>query len=357
MTKVLQRADFSGKTIYVGMDVHLKSWNISVYHEQQLLRSFQQPPQPKVLATWLKDNYPNATYNCAYEAGFCGFWIQRELQQQGVHCMVVNAADVPQTDKGMRSKNDRNDARRIGAALQGGLLRGIYVPDTAIESDRRVVRYRQQLQRDLTRARTRIKSLLHQTGMHIPGHFQNANWSRLFVQWLKDLPLEHTSLRLTLNRMIAQEEQLRSEILPLNKTLRQLLQTERYQQAGALLLSIPGIGPITTITLLVEIDRIDRFSSFTQFNSFIGLCPSEHSSGEREHKGRITQRHHQALRSLMIEAAWVAIKHDPALTLAFNNLKKRMTAKRAIIRIARKLLNRLWHVWHKKEAYEKGIVA
>jgi transposase len=107
---------------------------------------------------------------------------------------------------------------------------------------------------------------------------------------------------------------------------------------------------------LVEVADIHRFPSFAHFNSFVGFCPGEHSSGEEERKGHIISRHHQTLRMLLIEAAWMAVKNDPALTLAYSELKKKMTGKQAIIRIARKLLNRIYHVWKKKEAYEKGII-
>jgi transposase len=356
MTKVQKRVDFKGQTIFVGMDVHLKSWNVSLFYNNQYLRSFQQPPDAQALATLLKRDYPGALYQCAYEAGFCGFWIQRALTQLGLPCIVVNAADVPQTDKGLRSKNDRNDSKRIGDSLKAGMLDAIYVPQTAIESDRRLVRYRQQLQRDLTRCKVRIKSLLYHAGIVLPDKYQQTNWSNLFLQWLRELPVTHPSTRRTLDGMIFQVEQLRKEVLDLNKQLRQLLDTESYSQMGTLLRSVPGIGPIGAITLLVEIAAINRFTCFAAFNSFIGLCPSEHSSGEAIRRGAITPRHHRQLRSLLIEAAWVAIRQDPALAFRFAELKKRMPAKRAIIQIARKLLNRIWYVWNKKQSYEKGLI-
>jgi transposase len=356
MTNLKQSADFSGKTIYVGMDVHLKSWDISLYFDQQYLRSFHQPPQPEALAKTLKREYPNATFKCAYEAGFGGFWAQRKLQELGLSCMVVNAADVPQTDKGIRNKTDRSDSKRIGEALQGGLLHPIYIPAPETESDRRLVRYRHQLNADLTKAKVRIKSLLHHTGISLPAQYSKANWSQKFIQWLKELPIAHPSLQQTLQRMINQVEGLRKELTELTKQIRELLQSDGYKENAQLLLSIPGIGPLTAITLLVEIADIHRFETFTQFNSFIGFCPMQHSSGEDIKMGSITTRHHSALRSLLIEAAWVAVRIDPALTLSFSELKKRITAKRAIIRIARKLLNRIWHVWTKKEEYENGII-
>ena len=113
MTKVTEKPDFTGHTLFVGIDVHAKSWNVSVYFNQQHLKSFNQPPTPEALQAFLQQSYPNATYKCAYESGFCGYWIQRELLHRGIGCIVVNAADVPQTDKTIKNKTDTNDSKRI----------------------------------------------------------------------------------------------------------------------------------------------------------------------------------------------------------------------------------------------------
>lgn len=356
MTKVKQVADFSGKSIYVGLDVHLKSWDVALYMEGQYLRNFHQTPDVSRLVNTLQRDYPNASFHCAYEAGFSGFGLQRQLHSSGLNCIVVNAADVPQTDKGRKTKTDRSDAKRIAGALQAGLLHSIYIPDKLTEGDRRLVRYRTQLLRDLQRNKVRIKHFLYQSDIIPPPPYSKNNWSNAFIQWLKELSPDNDTDKHTLSKMIEQVEQQRKEITLLTKKIQELINTPRYIHTAKLLQSVPGIGPLTTATLLVEIADINRFPTFAQFNSFIGFCPSEHSSGEEERKGHIISRHHKILRALIIEAAWMAVKNDPALTLAYSDLKKRMTGKRAIIRIARKLLHRIYHVWLKKEDYEKGIV-
>lgn len=356
MANLKQRADYIGKTIYVGIDVHLKSWDVSIWFDKEHVRSFQQPPEPGKLIATLKRDYPNADFHCAYEAGFSGYSLQRQLQEAGMVCMVVNAADVPQTDKDRKTKTDRGDSKRIALALQGGLLRPIYIPDKMAEGNRRLVRYRQQLLRDLQRSKVRVKHFLHQQSIVIPPPYNKNNWSNLFIVWLKALPHDNEIDKHTFGKMVEQIEMQRKEVALLTKKIQELLTDKQYKELAPLLLSIPGIGPLTTATLLVELIDIKRFPSFVQLNSFIGFCPGEHSSGEDERRGHIISRHHKTLRSLLIEAAWVAIKHDPALTLAYSELKKTMTGKRAITRIARKLLNRIYHVWLKKEEYEKGTV-
>lgn len=356
MTKIQQIADFKNQTIYVGMDVHLKNWNVTLYHGQQYLRKFQQESNPDTLIKHLKTTYPNAHFKLAYEAGFCGFWIQRSFERAGMECIVVNAADVPQTDKGAKTKTDTTDSRRIGLALSGGMLNPIHIPNEQTESDRCLVRYRYKLKSDLNRSKVRIKSHLHKLGIKLPQEFSNSKYTIAFLKWLKELEIPNEFSKLTLIRMIEHVEYLQRQMLQLTRDLRTLLRTERYEHQAKLLMSVPGIGALTALTLLTEIGDIKRFKTFYHFNSFIGLCPTEFSSGESERKGSITPRHHSLLRSSMVEMAWIAIRLDPAMTLAYNDYIKRMTGKRAITRIARKMLSRIYYLLLKQQSYEKGII-
>jgi transposase len=123
-----------------------------------------------------------------------------------------------------------------------------------------------------------------------------------------------------------------------------------------LLFGIPGIGLITGMTFLVEIGDINRFSSTNDFASYVGLVPSCHSSGEKENNGEITSRAKKILRDLIVESAWSAARKDPALHKAFVDFCKRMEPNKALIRIARKLLNRIYHVLKTKTEYKCGTV-
>ncbi|MBI3815205.1 MAG: IS110 family transposase, partial [Nitrospinae bacterium] len=95
----LNRLDFSGQRIYIGMDIHKKGWSVSIFTEQFEHKTFTQPPKVEVLVNYLHRNFPGAAYNSVYEAGYCGFWIHDKLKEQGINCMVVNPADVPTKDK------------------------------------------------------------------------------------------------------------------------------------------------------------------------------------------------------------------------------------------------------------------
>lgn len=356
MLKLKQKVDFQGKAIYVGLDVHQRQWNVTIYLEKLFVKTFQQAANIDALVQHLNSNYPGATYKVVYETGFCGFWVCRALQKVGIDCIIVHAADVPQTHKDVHTKNDRNDSRRLAHTLCNDLLKGIYIPDPELESDRNLLRYRVRLQRDVTRCKVRVKSLLYLQGISLPVKFDNPRWSKAFINWLKSLEIPYTSTQMTMNYMIEQVGIMRQKHLEVLRSIRVMEKNPRYASNYQLLRKIPGIGPIVGMTLVTEIGNIKRFPNFYHFNSFIGFCPSEHSSGEDQRRGSIIPRHHSPLRELLIQSSWRTIKNDPAMLLKYENWKHKKDSKKAIIKVARSLLNRIYCLWIKNTEYEKGIM-
>lgn len=177
MNKTLTK-DYRGHTIYVGLDVHKKSWKVSVLSAHSHFKTFSQNPSPAELATYLHRNFPGATFKACYESGFSGYWAQRELKDLGIDCMVVNPADVPVTDYEKSKKSDAIDSTKLGRSLRNNELRPIYIPSPEEQMDRDLVRYRRKLVRDQTRCKNRIKSFLHFHGIAIPKHLDNHHWSK-----------------------------------------------------------------------------------------------------------------------------------------------------------------------------------
>ena len=130
------------------------------------------------------------------------------------------------------------------------------------------------------------------------------------------------------------------------------LSTTRYKAIDQWLRSIPGIGLLGAMTLITEIKDINRFSRLDQLHSFAGLIPNVSSSGEQERIGGITQRHNQYLRPILIQCAWRSIKYDPVLFRDYNRRCKKIKANKAIVRIAKKLLNRVSFVWKHQCEYQ-----
>jgi len=156
--------------------------------------------------------------------------------------------------------------------------------------------------------------------------------------------------------LIREVEEMRKVQLEVTRKIRDLSRTPSYEKDYGLLFGVPGIGLITGMTFLTEIEDINRFSSTDHFASYIGLVPSCHSSGEKENNGDITSRAKKILRDLIIECAWSASRKDPALHMIFCKLCKKMEPNKALIRIARKLLNRIYYVLKTKTEYVYGVV-
>ena len=347
--------DYTGENIYVGFDVHKKSWQVSIMTDHALHKSFSQPPSVEKLVNYLQTNFTGGIYHSAYEAGFCGFGIHRELEKLGVNSIVVNPADIPTTDKEKVQKEDKRDSRKIAKSLRSGDLEGIYVPSIITVEERGLIRMRHLLVKDAIRYKQRIKSFLYFHGISLPPEFEtsSSHWSKRFMLWLKSIEMASNSGKQSLEILLNETASLRANILDSTRKIQALSQSEKYQNNIKLMRSIPGIGIITGMTFLTEIDNVERFEGRDKLCSFIGLVPSMRGSGEKEGHGKITYRSNHLLRGMLIESSWIAIRHDPALLRSYNEYCKRMEANKAIIRIARKLVSRIEFVLKKKQEYKK----
>jgi transposase len=349
--------DYSGKLIYVGIDVHLKDWQVAKVHEGICLGNHRMGASSARLIEHLQTHYPGATFKCVYESCAWGFTLQRQLSAAGMECIVVHAADVSSSDKEKRRKTDKVDALKLARHYASGDLKGIYVPAEDIQKDRNLVRFRKKLVEDLTRSRNRIKSLLKYQGIAIPDHFGKAHWSRNFMNWIEQISRQEAEIGNTLLLMLEEVKLLRQLLLKVEKQLADMMATEKYKARFELMRSVPGIGRIIATLCVLEIGDIKRFKSFDQLNDFIGLCPDTADSGDTERCRGITTRRHKQLRANLIEAAWQAIRIDPALLERYQQLTKTMKGNRAIVRIARKLLRRMRAVLLSGVCYQKGVVA
>ncbi len=349
--------DFSGQDIFIGLDTHLKSWRVTIRVGEDFYKTFSQDPKAEKLRNYLVKNFPNANYYSAYEASFSGFKAHRELIKLGIQNMVINPADIPTTHKERSQKEDSRDSRKISKQLSKKDLTAIYVPPVEIEGDRNLVRYRKTLAKELAKTKNRIKSHLHYFGIEIPAQFSEKKyWSKKFTNWIQAIELAAESGKVTLMAHLETAEFLRKKQYSITKQIRELSEKERYKQCYDLLLSVPGVGCLTAMILLTEIGDINRFKNLDNFCSYIGLIPMTNSSGENEKVGDITIRNNKILREAMVESSWIAIRNDPALMLAFQKLVKRMKPQKAIIRIAKKLANRILFVLKNKQAYVQAVV-
>jgi transposase len=350
---------FKDQPFYVGIDNHKKSWKVTILSETYEHKTMSQDPDPEILASYLKRNFPGGNYHAVYEAGFSGFSSCRKLNELGVKCIVVHAADVPTTQKEKEQKTDKADSRKLARSLKSDEFEAIDVPDPKLEADRALVRQRFRVVKDNGRTKHRIKSLLFQFGINIPDHFTKAQTRQLsgvYLKWLMELPIEYGSLKQTLDNYIAISKTQRCDILKLTRQVRELSQTESYRKNYLLLLSIPGIGAIIAMSILVQLGDIKRFPGMNDLCNYVGLVPSMHNSGDKVHTGKMVHRGRKELKIMLIEASWEAIRKDPALMAKFNELAKRMHRNKAIVRIARNLLSRIRYVLVNQQPYELSVV-
>ncbi|RNL75288.1 IS110 family transposase [Sinomicrobium pectinilyticum] len=340
-----EKTAYQGESIYVGIDVHKKNWGICILGDYLERKVYSQPPQPEVLVNYLHTHFPGASYYSAYEAGFNGFWIDRELQRYGINNVVVNPSDIPTTDK-----NDKRDARKIAKGLRHGNLRRIYVPHQYILEDRLLLRGRQKLLADIKRCKCRIKSQLHFFGIKIPEALDKPYWSRSFRHWLQTKLFEG-SAQVLLTAQLEELESIERQKKNIEKQIIALAKG-KYNQFVSLLRSIPGIGILAAMTLITELVNMEVLRRQIRCIAFWGLVPNVYVSGETEIVRGMTERHNAFLKPILIQAAWRAAKLDPSLMLTYNQLCRRMKPNKAIIRIAKKLSNRIRYVWKNQISYQ-----
>lgn len=356
--KVNQKS-FGGQTFYVGIDYHKKSWMVTILCEELEHKTMSYSPCPVKLAGYLNKNFPGGTFKAVYEAGFSGFSTCRKFRELGIDCIVIHAADVPTNQKERFQKTDKADSRKLARCLRSGEFVGVHLPDPALEVSRGLVRQRYRIVKDIGRIKNRVKSLLFQIGIRIPERFtsyQSRHWSRPFMDWLKSIPDNPLGIRDLVGNYVRIGELLRKELLLATRQVRTLSQTDTYKEGFRLLTGLPGIGLVGGMTLLTEIDDIKRFGHCDHLCNFVGLVPSMHGSGERMATGKMSRRGRKQLKCVLVEAAWAAVRKDPAMMVKYKELTQRMNGNKAIIRIARKLLNRVRHILIHRQEYELGVI-
>src|SRR5215218_1512447 len=353
--KVQNLVDFTGRDLYIGIDVHKQRWQVAVYFEGLILSNTSIEASTGALITHLRKRYGEAHFNCVYESGPFGFALCRSLWAEGMDCIVVNPADIPNTNKESRSKSDPVDARKLALHLAAGLLHPIHVPSEKLQKQRSLIRFRKKLWGDLVRAKNRLKGELLFQGFALPKQYDNAHWSHNFLAWVEQQALKEEDLKDTLLLMLEEVKLLRVLLLKTERKLRELMWSRDFKVKSELLRSIPGVGPLTAMLFLLEVGDVSRFKSFDALNRFVGFCPDSHSSGESVKHSGVSIRRHNQLRSMLVEAAWQLIRSDAAMLDHYRQLTTRMKGQDAIIRIARKLLRRIRAVMLTERMYVRGI--
>ena len=317
---------------YVGIDVHKKSWVVTAVHQDERVFRHRQDPSVEVLTGVLaRHGITSETVQIVYEVGPTGFWLYDALTELGYEVIVVSPAQVPRA-AGERVKTDFRDSRELASKLAAGVLRGIDVPTPEERAVRDLVRTRRQLVKQCSSLLRMLKSKL--LFLNIP--YGSRRWGPRFREYVlaQEVRVEH---HLSIRHLVGAIDALEEQIRQIEEDLDQIFARSEYRGKIELLQSVPGIGPQTSRTILVELRDVNRFPKPDHQASYLGLTPSEYSSGESIRRGRITRQGNAHLRAALIEASWVAIRHDERLGRFHRRLAWRIGKKRATVAVARKL--------------------
>jgi transposase len=282
----------------VGLDVHVTSIRLAAVRADELLEECTLPHNheavERVLSRW-----PGA--RVCYEAGPTGFGLHRYLTARGIACDVVAPGLVP-TRPGDRVKTDPRDARKLARLHAGRLLEAIWVPTPEIEAARDLVRAREDARLDRMRERHRLSKFMLRCDRPLPG----KSWGVTRREWLAAQRFAFAAQQVAFQDYLHALDLVDARIATLERAIAQTASEGPWAGMVARLRCLRGIDTLTALGLVVEIGDFHRFTTAQTFMSFVGLVPSEHSSGESQRRGSITKVGNAHVRRLLVEAAWHA---------------------------------------------------
>jgi len=339
---------FAGQEVFVGMDVHKNSWTITELYGGNVHKAYSMKPDPLELSKHLSREYPGAKLKSVYEAGFCGFWVHRELIKLGIENIVVNPADIPTSNKEKLYKNDVRDSKKLARELANGSLHPIYIPSKEQLKLRDLVRLETQIVNNTTRWKNRIKSHLNLSGEKLTSRSVNT-----LKYMRKNAKTDNNITFYFLLDGFLTEQERKLAVVKEQKRLIHKLGKDKLLNC---LMSIPGIGIRISTLLIAEIWDMNRFKSKDNLCAYIGFSPRLFGSGDKERMKGSGNRKHKQLQSKLIEAAWRTIGVDVELRAVYCQFTSRGSAQRAISVVAKKLLLRIRSVWLHEKIYKLNSI-
>lgn len=356
----------TNSNIWVGMDVHADKIVVAVYHEreQEAREEWELIPDERGLGRLVKKlRALSGKVRCIYEAGPCGYMLQRFLTRKRIICDVAAPSLIPRKP-GDRVKTDRRDARKLGRLYRSGELTTIAVPDMRQEALRDLVRAREDVQEDLVRRRHRLSRFLLRHGHR---YRQGQAWTQRHGEWMRKIRFVDAPPQAVLDEYLTGLEEAIQQLQRFNEWIEQAAQEPAYQGVVQRLKALRGVSTLTALTVVSEVGDLRRFLSAPAFMASIGLVPSEYSSGSQQRRGSITKAGNAHLRRVMVEAAWhyrhrpgpsrtlqqrragqpaeviaMAKRAEQRLNLKYRKLVGR--GKRPAVAVARELAGFIWAV-------------
>lgn len=340
--------------LFIGLDVDKNSFSFTVKDHDTMNRSKRIPSDPKNFYKYTQNHFSNKKILCAYEAGPTGYDLYDCLSEKNLDCLVISPLSLPKAPN-QKVKNNRIDSKKITDELKAGKLHSIRVPQGSYRELRHLVNMRENYAHNRKIAKQRIKSLLLYTHLYPELNDVDQKWSQNHIKRLQELPCS-PAVRQRLDMLLMDLDYARKQTLSILDHLKNFCTANKEITAYVRYLeSIPGIGFITAISLLGRIGNPKNLKNVRELGAFLGLVPTEKSTGNSIKQGSITHLGNRHLRSLIIEVAWSAIRKDQELNQFYHRIKNRhhhkIGARKAIVAVARKLTNRVYCVLKEQRDY------
>jgi len=335
-------------TTYVGIDAHKKDLFVAMLGAQITTPvTWQLANEPTAVRRLVRklERETTGPVQVFYEAGPCGYALQRQLTTPRVTCEVVAPTLIPRKP-GERVKTNRRDARKLVELGRAGLLTAVRPPTPEEEAVRDLGRARDDAREDLLRCRHRLSKLLLRRGLHYPGR----HWTDQHRRWIDGLTWSHLAERAVVDTYRLAIDQTDARLVELDARLAELAACEPYRTPVGWLRCFRGVDTLSAMLILAELHDVRRFPSPRALMAYLGLVPSEHSSGEKHRRGRITRTGNALVRRLLVETAW-HYQHRPSVGLALRRRRKDQPSH--VIAIADKAQQRLCRRFRKFAADHK----
>lgn len=333
-------------TTVVGLDVHKKTIVAAVLPSgsDHVTERVSIENQTKAIEKLVRRLTARGTVEFVYEAGPCGYKLQRQMSEMGQRCVVIAPSLTPRRP-GDRVKTDRRDAEKLARYQRAGELTEVSVPTMEEEAARDLVRTREDSLSDQLRAKHRLAKFLLRQGLVYGG---TKSWGEKYKVWLQGLSFKWEPMQQTFVAYVRAVEEVEARRETLDQQMADLAQKEPYQTQVKYLSCLKGVDMLTALTLAVEARSFMRFENVRSFMSYTGMVPSEYSSGERVQRGSITKAGNAHIRRVLVESAWCYRRPNNAMSMTIA--RRREGCPPEVVAIAKKAQSRL----HRKFARMAG---
>lgn len=340
---------FAGKKVYMGIDVHKKNYSTTTICDGIVVKTASMRADAGSLGTYIDNFFRGAEVVCGYEAGFSGFVLQRELTSCGHSCVVVNPGSIEVAVRD-RVKTDKRDSKKIAEHLSQRRVSGIRIPSIEQEERRLMSRSREQLVEERTRIGIEIKSKLYQFGLIACD--DDRVMSGTYITEIENMKLS-SALSFVLKQFCETWRHLAQQIKQFDEALSEQANADSVLER--VYRSVPGVGKVSSRVLANELGDMSQFKNEDALFSFIGLTPTEYSSGDSTRKGRISRQGNPRVRHILVEVAWRAIEQDHALKEAYNRISSRAGGKKAIVAVARRIAGKIRACFRTSQLWKIGF--